>query len=220
MGGYYFSGVAYTFPSGFTLGAGQYALVSGDSVVFQAVYGVPSFEWVGATTQLSNNGEALLLKTAAGTTVDSVNYGTTNAWPAGANGLGYSLVLCNPTANNSLAASWTASENNTGIVINGITIYADPGAASTCTPTGIDDDNIITTLVYPNPTEGAFSIKYASLERAAGLTVHNSLGQLVHTQTLSAGSTMANVDLSLKAGFYIVSFNKGTSVERHSLMVK
>lgn len=220
MGGYYFTGVNYTFPAGFSLGPNQYVLVSGDSVIFQAVFGVQSFEWVGATTQLSNNGEGLALKTPSGVTADTVFYGTTNAWPANANGLGYSLVLCNPTSNNNLPASWTASENNTGIVINGITIYADPGAASTCTATGIEDDNVITTLVYPNPTEGVFSINYASLDKSAVLSVHNSLGQLIHTQALNVGSTNAMVDLALKTGYYIVSFEKDASVERHSLMVR
>jgi hypothetical protein len=219
MGGYYFSsGIEYTFPAGFVLGAGEYVIISGDSVIFEDWYGLPAFEWTGGTA-LSNDGEGITLRTAAGAVADTVFFDDTNAW-ADADGTGYSLVLCNTGVDNNLPASWTLSENPTGIFVAGLQIYADPGTSSTCTATGIDNDNVITTLIYPNPTEGRFSMNFAPLQEAAGLTVHNNLGQLVHTQTLSAGSTNAIIDLELKAGHYIVSLETVDSTERHSLMVR
>lgn len=219
MAGYYFSsGIEYTFPAGFVLGAGEYVIISGDSVIFEDWYGMDAFQWTGGTA-LSNDGEGLTLRTSGGAIADTVFFDDTNAW-ADADGTGYSLVLCNTSLDNNLPSSWTLSENPTGIVVADWEIYADPGTGSTCTPTGIDNDNVITTLVYPNPTEGNFSMSFASLERSSMVKVHNNLGQLVHTQTLSVGSTNANLDLDLKAGHYIVSFEKGDSTERHSLMVR
>lgn len=219
MAGYYFSsGIEYTFPAGFVLGAGEYAIISGDSIIFEEWYGLPAFEWTGGTA-LSNDGEGLTLRTAGGAIADTVFFDDTNAW-VDADGTGYSIVLCNATDDNNLPASWTLSENPTGIFVAGLQIFADPGAASTCTPIGIADDNIITTLVYPNPTDGQFRMTFAPVEKVSTLMVHNNLGQLIHTQILSIGSTSTNLDLELNAGHYIISFDKGSAIERHSLMVR
>lgn len=221
MGGFYIDDAfSFTFPSGFVLGMGEHVVIAGDSVIFEAAFGVEAFEWDGATTQLNNSGETITLKTGAGAIVDQVQYGTTMSWPQEANGQGYSLVLCDPTSDNSLAASWTASENATGVVVNALQIYADPGAFSTCTPTGLADDNIITTAIYPNPSEGAVSIRFAAMEEVGALSILNSLGQVVHTQGLSVGTSNVNLDLELSTGYYIVSLDRGNSVEKHKLIIK
>ena len=221
MAGYFFSsGINYTFPAGFVLGAGEYVLVTGDSVIFESVYGMQAMEWQGATTALNNSGEGLALRTAGGAIADTVFFGTGNNWPQEADGDGYSLVLCDPTADNNLPANWTISENATGIIVNSLEIYADPGAASTCTPTGISDDNVITTLVFPNPTEGEINLKFAALQKAGNITIHNGLGQIVYTQSVVSGTTSARINAELETGFYILTLDNGTITERHTIAVK
>lgn len=224
MGGFYFSsGIDFTFPAGFVLGTGEYVIVAGDSVIFEATYGLEAFQWEGAASSLSNSGEGLTLRAPIGLIVDTVFYDDAAAWPSEADGGGYSLVLCDPTADNNLPENWTASENATGIFIGTslpIEIYADPGAASTCTTVGIADDNVITTLVYPNPTEGAFAMQFAALIEAGMLTIHNSLGQMVYSEPLSAGATSTNVTVDLKSGYYILSLEAGTVQERKKLIVQ
>jgi hypothetical protein len=221
MTGFYFSsGLSFTFPTDFSLGAGEYVIVSGDSVIFEAAFGVEAFQWDGAATQLSNNGEGIALRQLGFGLVDTVAYDDIAPWPTAANGQGYSLVLCDPMSDNSMAANWTASENNTGVVVNAQTIFADPGQAATCTAVGIADDNVITTLLYPNPSEGEFKMQFASIEKAGALDIFNSMGQLVHSQVISAGSTSTNVDSNLESGFYLINLTVGNKTEQHRLIVQ
>ena len=219
MAGYFFSsGIEYTFPPGFSLGSGEYVLISGDSVIFEEWYGMEAFEWTGGTA-LSNDGEGITLRNAGGAVADTVFFDDTNAW-ADADGTGYSLVLCDPTADNNLPENWTLSENATGLLVTGTEIFADPGAASSCTPTGIADDNVITTLVYPNPTEGAFTMKFEAFENTGMLRVFNSVGQVVFAQSVATGTSTLNVNTNLKPGFYILSLENGKSIVRHNLIVE
>lgn len=218
MEGFYFSsGVEFTFPAGFVLGAGEYVLLSGDSVIFEEWYGVEAFEWTGGTA-LSNGGEGITLRAPSGIVVDSVFYDDTNAW-ADADGSGYSLVLCDISADNNLPSSWTLSENPTGITVNSLAIYADPGAASTCTPTGIADDNVITTLVYPNPSNGEFRIQLDALKSAGTISIYNTVGQLVYSEAVTAGTSTIEINSGLRTGQYILSVETADLLERHKLSV-
>lgn len=129
MKDYSLSGVTYTFP-GFSLGAGEYVMVSGDSVAFTNNFGRPAFQWTGGS--LSNGGETVLLLDSAGTTVDSVRYDDGGGWPSTADGSGASLVLCDVMADNSDAANWQAASTAAGININDFDVFANPGATSEC----------------------------------------------------------------------------------------
>lgn len=221
MSGFYIEDAfSFTFPSGFILGTGEYVVIAGDSVIFESAFGVEALQWEGSANQLSNNGESITLKAPNSTVVDEVTYGASGMWPAGANSQGYSLVLCDPTADNSLAANWTISENNTGVVVNSLTVYADPGMAATCTATGIADDNVITTLVYPNPTEGLFTMQFAELKNMGTLSIHNSVGQLIQMETIAAGTTTKRVDSQLASGFYVITLQDGDAISHQNLIVQ
>lgn len=221
MGGYYINDAFdFTFPSGFVLAEGASVVISGDSVMFESTFGVQTFEWSGSTTQLNNSGESITLKNQSDMVVDSVRYGSSASWPQEANGGGASLVLCDPTSDNNLAANWSASENATGVTVNSMEIYADPGVLSTCIPTGMSDDNIITTIIYPNPTEYTFNLKFEPLVEAGTVQIHNSLGQLVYSRAIAVGSRMITVSENLKSGYYIVSLNRGDTVEKLKLTVR
>lgn len=221
MTGYFFSsGIDFAFPDNFILGQGEHVLIAGDSVIFEAFYGMEAFEWEGATTALNNSGEALTLRNGGGVIADTVDYGTGNDWPQEADGDGYSLVLCNPGDDNNLAASWTASENNTGLVANSITVFADPDALSTCTPTGIEDNEMSSTVVYPNPTEGLFNIKFDRLDAAGSVRIRNSVGQEVYSESIAVGSSSIALDLGLSSGIYFLSLESVTHTEQLKVSVK
>ena len=225
MAGYYFSsGITYAFPDGFILAAGEYVVISGDSIIFEDAYGISAFEWAGATSSLSNSGEGIALRNASNTVVDTVFFDDSAAWPGEADGDGYSLVLCDPTSDNNLPESWTLAENATGIIVattpDPTEIFASPGSSGTCTPTGIDDNEAITTLVYPNPTESTFAMKFDAFENNGTLMVFNSVGQVVFTEMIATGTSTLNINANLKSGFYILNLENGKSIARHNLVIE
>jgi hypothetical protein len=125
LNGYYFFGVNYTFGN-VSIPAGGYVVVCESSSTLLSQYGAFGYEWSGA---LTNTGELLLLKDALGRTVDSVEYDNISPWPTAANGTGPSLVLCNPADDNAVATNWVVSTQNSGKVINGMTLLGSPGKA-------------------------------------------------------------------------------------------
>lgn len=94
-----------------------------------------SSKWPGVTAfaawqtgKLSNQGERIRLKDAAGTIVDEVTYGAGFPWPTASRGAGASMQLLHPALDNDLGGSWRA----TGTVTT-------PGAANSvllATPSG------------------------------------------------------------------------------------
>lgn len=221
MGGYYFSsGIDFTFYPGFVLGPGERVLIAGDSVIFETWYGLEAFEWQGQAAALSNSGEGLALRDANGAVADTVFFDDAVAWPQQADGGGYSLVLCDLTADNNLPASWTASENATGIVVNGLEIFADPGAASTCTPTGIADDNVITTRMFPNPSNGAFRLEMKPVDETSNILIYNAMGQMVYTTNVAAGTSVLELNVTLPSGQYSLMLESATSAQRLKLMIQ
>jgi hypothetical protein len=221
MGGYYFSsGVDFTFPSGFVLPAGEHVIVAGDSVIFETWFGMEAFEWEGQASGLSNSGEGITLRTSTGVVADTVFFDDAVAWPQEADGAGYSLTLCDPSADNNLPASWTASENATGIIVNSLEVFADPGQLSTCTATGIVDDNVITTLVYPNPSNGEFRLQMEALTETARLNIYNNAGQVVATRSLAEGTTTVTVAETLAVGYYTLAIERSDATERIKLIIE
>ncbi len=123
-------GVTYNFPS-VTVNAGDYFLVTNDSVEFFNTYGFSAYEWT--TGGLSNSGEDIVIVNASNATVDSVDYDDNNPWPVEADGLGWSLTLTNTSSDNNVGTNWCLSGNMvSGYVINGIQMYSSPGASDTC----------------------------------------------------------------------------------------
>jgi Lamin Tail Domain/Bacterial Ig domain/Secretion system C-terminal sorting domain len=123
-------GVDLVFPAGTTLAGGGYLVTAKSSNAIQVIFNKPSVQWTNGA--LSNGGETLKVLNAAGATIDSVTYGNMAPWPANAAGLGTSIVLCDPAADNSLPASWSDAVTNTGAVINNRQVFANPAAASGC----------------------------------------------------------------------------------------
>ena len=140
---YYFSeGINFTFPE-IILESGKYIVIARDSVAFANYYGFTPIEWTSGS--LTNSGEVLELRNAGGSVADVVEYSNTVAWSEKANGMGASLVLCNVNENNNDPTNWDASISETGLVIEGFEIMADP----------MDENNCFIPLSpFPNRTIG------------------------------------------------------------------
>jgi hypothetical protein len=100
--------VSYTFPAGFRLGAGAFAVVAADPAALRARHGLDAV--LGPFSgNLSNQGEALELRDEQGARKLLVEYDTAGAWPVSADGAGHSLVLVNPSYGENDPRAWAAS---------------------------------------------------------------------------------------------------------------
>lgn len=124
-----FGTFSFVIPS-LNLGAGQYQIFSVNAAAIQNNFGKSSIQWTEGA--LSNNGTSIRLKNAAGTMIDTLTYDDAAPWPTEPDGNGASLVLCDPNSDNNLPASWKAATTPTGVMIAGIQVLANPGAASGC----------------------------------------------------------------------------------------
>ena len=105
LGGCRFSaGIAMTFPTGFSLGAGSFAVIAKNAAAFSARY--PGVALAGIFTgKLDNGGEPLAFSDAAGVKILDTTYNDNLPWPLAADGYGFSLV---PSAT---PIGWRASTN-------------------------------------------------------------------------------------------------------------
>ncbi len=115
---------SFTFPAGLFINSGNFILVAPKANAASNFYGLHFIQ--GATNGISNSGTTVKLLSPTHVLIDSVDYKNTAPWPTDANGNGYSLSLCNPNLDNSLAVNWDLGHVAFG-VINNKTVYADPG---------------------------------------------------------------------------------------------
>ncbi|MCB9360785.1 MAG: lamin tail domain-containing protein [Flavobacteriales bacterium] len=140
------TGGTYTFPN-VNLAVGGYYVITIDSSGFYNTYG---YNADGVFSNgLSNGGEAIVLKDAFGSVVDSVDYDDASPWPSGSSagnpdGGGSSLILCDVNTDNNDGSNWSKSVNSTGVMINGFEVLASPGSANFCCPviTGTLDSTV------------------------------------------------------------------------------
>jgi hypothetical protein len=131
-------GITYTFTTATNLAAGQYLVVVKNRTAFTNRYPAVSNLAPGAYTgSLANDGEKVTLKDAAGNTLYSATYGTSDGWPTWPDGAGCSLVLKDPGGNPDDPATWGASAQYNGtpgatggcatvdIVINEVLLHTD-----------------------------------------------------------------------------------------------
>ncbi len=118
--------VVFTFPDT-TLAPGAYFVACVSSRAFQNVYGGAAVQWTSGG--LTNGGETITVRDGLNNIVDQVTYDDVAPWPTQGNGLGRSIVLCSPNANNAVSTNWFAATTATGDVINAQAMFANPGAA-------------------------------------------------------------------------------------------
>lgn len=188
ISGWHFTeGVTFTFPANTTVPANGYVVVTENLDYFSARFpAVTAFLWDGA---LTNSGEDVKLTTAdSSQVVDLVDYLNAAPWPTEANGMGASLVLCDPNSDNNVAANWKAATTSTGVFIAGIEVLANPGAASGCSnvlnakadayillPNTSNDLNVLSNDDIPNPADITVSIVVPPLAGSATVNPDNSI---------------------------------------------
>jgi hypothetical protein len=108
-GVHFTEGVTYTFPQNTVLDSGKFVVIASNKVRFTSRYGFSPFgEYSGV---LDNSGEQIVLLSAQSDTMISMTYSDNSPWPAGADGVGYSLVSkeLNPTGNPNDPSYWRLS---------------------------------------------------------------------------------------------------------------
>ena len=130
------AGASFSFPGGLLLAAGARTIVVSDAAAFQARYGAGLAGGIagqfGAESNLSNNGERILILGIDGTPVKEFTYDDMAPWPEAADGDGFSLVLISPDSapDHNNAASWTVgvSGGTPGTGENTTSFVGDPNA--------------------------------------------------------------------------------------------
>lgn len=173
------SAVDFEFPSNLVIQNMENVIIAKDSVAFETVFGIPAFQWSGT---LLNGGESIVVSNNIYGTIDSVSFSSLSPWP-NADGNGRSIVLCGSIYDNNDPSNWQTSQNNTGIIINGQEIYADPGQESNCLAVGVEEVNAFEIpQLYPNPTKNRVQIDLGLTIEITAINTYNSLGELVHTE--------------------------------------
>lgn len=197
---FFSSGIDFSFPDGVTSYDGQQVIIAKDSIAFENQFGIQAFQWNNSS--LLNSGEGLTIRND-NWLVDTVYYSNSTPWPSNADGLGSSLIRCSYWESGTAPTHWQASENNTGIIVNGITIYADPGQVGLCTTVGVAELGESEEFrAYPNPSKGGFTLLFKELEDDAIFSIHDSKGSLIHYETVVQGLSALEKQMALAPGLY------------------
>lgn len=101
-------GVDFTFPPGFRLQAGQFAVVSANPITLQSATGLTGV--LGPFTgSLAGTGETLQLRDEMDALKLEFTYSDDPPWPAAADGSGHTLVLVNPSYGEDDPRAWAPS---------------------------------------------------------------------------------------------------------------
>ncbi|MCO4773620.1 MAG: lamin tail domain-containing protein [Deltaproteobacteria bacterium] len=108
LSGWHLEGVEHVFAEGTVLGAGDYLVVAADPGLLAVETGFA--DALGPYEgRLSNGGERLRLRNAAGRLIDTVRFDDDAPWPVTADGSGLSLAKIDPDAASDRAEHWTVS---------------------------------------------------------------------------------------------------------------
>lgn len=215
LSGYTFTqGIEFSFPFGFIVQPHEFVLVAKDSVAFENAFGVSAFQWFSG--DLDDSGETIILKNNFNQVTDSVVYSSSGPWPSAAAGNGASLVLCNDTLPNGGPTNWTAASNNTGIVVNGTEIHANPGMECSV-DNAIRETTSELFNLYPNPSTGAFFIS-TKLPNSL-LEVFSATGELVESRQIQHASQGIRIATNLAEGIYLVRLSCGAQSSDRRLVV-
>jgi len=186
--GYTFTaGIVYTFPNSYPLAPGAYVMVASDSAAFQRNFNKPAFRFVSGG--LSNSGERLELQDGQGNIIDSLRYDEIAPWPTAANAGGSSLVLCDVDSDNALAANWAAANTSSGFSVNGVAVFANPGAASQCATGPVV--GFVATSFEVNEAQGAIAVQVAF--SGGGLETYT-----VNVEATALGNATPGVDFDIE----------------------
>jgi hypothetical protein len=164
----------FTIAENVSLAPDQYLVLCKDGAAFTALFPDVS-NYVGDLGfGLSGGGELIRLFDSSGVLVDAVEYDDFSPWPEAADGNGPTLELINPSLDNALAESWSASTGN-----------GSPGAINTSYLTNDDEDFILPTEFivhnnFPNPFNPTTTISYELPKNSfVNIIIYDVLGREV-----------------------------------------
>jgi hypothetical protein len=188
--------IDFRFPDTATVGPKEFVIVAKDSVLFESVFGFSAYQWY--TGGLGVSAGTVFLYEGGSFASDSIIYSNTTPWPSAGNGT--SIAMCIDTTDGSNPLNWAAVTNNTGIVIDGVEIHANPGEECSV-------DNSVSQVandvfqIFPNPNNGSFYLNAPSAKGVISIEVLSASGQLVHAQSVSGNSA---ISIDLPNGVYLV----------------
>jgi hypothetical protein len=199
-------------------------LASGSSVVVTPTAAVASYSVVGLSGSCIGMGTRTLATmplpmVAISSTTNNLCVGSTATLSASGastyvwmpSGSGPTIAI-SPSVNTTYTAVGTGSNG-----CSSQTVYTQ--VVQNCA-VGLNQLSISTQMnIYPNPTNGAFTIDLGNVTNATKLEVYNALGQMVISNDLNSYSTKINIE-SMPKGIYIVRIKEGNSVIKTSKLIK
>ncbi len=198
-------GLTGMMPSGLILQAGDYAVFSESFSRVSSFFSINALPLIGT---ISNGGMTIAYTNSLGVLIDSVQYSSLLPWDTMANGHGPSLVLCNESSNNDVAANWAAATTFVGLFNTTDSIFANP--MNNCALTaGVNElSPVFGCIVFPNPATESFSIRLISSNfTETELSVYDISGRKIYSERLSivAGENTRTLSVrSFLPGFYFI----------------
>lgn len=164
------AGIKYKFKKGTKIESKTYLVLSADSIMFTNRYGFSPFgEFKG---NLSNEGEAILLKSPFYETLDSISYQIEFPWPEIVNIGGTSLSLLGTDLNNEVVTNWKASDKKHGTPCK-INFEED---------VDIGNSESFNEINIANLANGDWLITLPNRVRETQVEIYNLSGQFIHKQ--------------------------------------
>ena len=195
LGGFLFSrGVDFVFPRLTFLGARSYLVVCADEDAVREAYGIENTigNW-SSSTALNNGGETLELVNASGAFLARVDYDDGGRWPAGADGSGFTLEICDPYGDMDDPTNWRESSARGG----------SPGRMNPDWPRDSAEFRVSINEALTLPGDGA-SAGWVELYNPAGVAVDLSGFHLSRNPRTLTAHTLAPESVVPPRGYLVV----------------
>lgn len=205
----------YTFPSGTIIPSSGYLVLYSDLSKFSARF--PSLTNIRGpfTFGLGSTGDAVRLFDASGNLYQSVLYDEALPWPQGAFGNGYTLEIINPEGNVCDGHNW----------MDGC-LEGSPGGPYffPCVITNVETLTApLEMLIFPNPSEGKFTIEFQGWEGIATeavIEIYSLLGERIYAQSISVHATPIEIDVSSAPdGVYFIKISLGEKIVSKKMII-
>jgi len=121
--------IDFTFPNYF-LPPNQNLVISKFKQTLDINFNINSLSWgIGG---LNNKNDTIKLIDTKNNLIDIVEYSENGNWSPLADGLGYSLSLCDIQSDNNIGLNWQPSPVYSGLEYKGVKIFANPGENNYC----------------------------------------------------------------------------------------
>ena len=187
IGGWRFSeGLSGYFPSGITIQPNQYLVFAHYPMAIDTFFNISGTIGWDPTASLNNAGERVSISNSLDVLIDSVGYGVAPPWDSLANGWGYSLTLCNESADNDLPQNWSHSLDS--VKYYGTTlIYATPGTG--CITVGVEEMQAAVQkglFIAPNPSSSVAEVSFiADNNQTKTIHISDMKGKDIERKTIS-----------------------------------